>query len=69
MLYLGIFLLVYAIVVFWITLAKPAKIWNMGKIQGFIKILGDVGTRIFFAVWGFAALGIGIWLVVANLQG
>ena len=67
MLYLGIFLLVYAVAVFWITIAKPAKIWNIGKIQGFIKILGDTGTRIFFAIWGLAALGFGIWLVVRNL--
>jgi len=67
MLYLGIGLIVYAVLVFWITIAKPGKIWNMGKIQGFIKILGDIGTRIFFAVWGLAALGIGIWLVVRNL--
>ena len=66
MLYLGIFLIVYAVLVFWITIKKPAKIWNMGKIQGFLKILGDVGTRIFFTVFGLAALGFGIWLTIEN---
>jgi len=67
MLYLGLGLILYAILVFWITIAKPAKIWNMGKIQGFINILGDLGTRIFFAVWGAAALGFGIYFLLKGL--
>lgn len=33
MLYLGIGLILYGLLVFWITIAKPGKIWNMGKIQ------------------------------------
>ncbi|MCK5821997.1 MAG: hypothetical protein KAH17_08920 [Bacteroidales bacterium] len=67
MLYLGIGLIVYALLVFWITIAKPGKIWNMGKIQGFVSILGDLGTRIFFAVWGVAALGFGIYFLLKEL--
>jgi hypothetical protein len=66
MLYLGIFLIVYSILVFWITIKKPAKIWSMGKIKGFTSILGDVGTQIFFAIFGLAALGVGIWLTIDN---
>ena len=66
MLYLGIFLIVYAIAVFLIAGLKPAKIWNMGKIQGFVKILGKVGTIIFFIFWGLVALGFGIWLTIIN---
>jgi hypothetical protein len=66
MLYLGIFLIVYAVAVFLITILKPEKIWKMGKIQGFIKILGDLGTRIFFMIFGLAALGFGIWLTIEN---
>lgn len=67
MLYLGIFLIVYAFLVFWITFKKPSKIWGMGKIQGFVSILGELGTQIFFIVFGLAALGFGILLVVKNL--
>lgn len=67
MLYLGIGLIIYAVLVFWIAYAKPAKIWNMGKIQGFISVLGDLGTRIFFAVWGVAALGFGIYILLKAL--
>ncbi|MFC2090001.1 hypothetical protein ACFLT1_04430 [Bacteroidota bacterium] len=66
MLYLGIFLILYAVAVFLIAGLKPAKIWNMGKIQGFVKILGDLGTVIFFIIWGLIGLGFGIWLTIAN---
>ncbi|MBW6458030.1 MAG: hypothetical protein K0B52_02590 [FCB group bacterium] len=61
---LGIILALYGIIVFWITLTKPEKIWNMGKIQAFIKILGDFGTRLFFILFGCAALVLGIWLMI-----
>ncbi|MCK4813113.1 MAG: hypothetical protein KAT14_04170 [Candidatus Marinimicrobia bacterium] len=66
MFYLGIGLVLYAILVFWITLAKPEKIWNMGKIQAFIKILGSVGTQIFFYIFGGAALGFGIYFLIKH---
>lgn len=61
---LGIILVVYGLFVFWITYAKPDKIWNMGKIQGFVKALGETGTTIFFYVWGAAAIVVGIVLLV-----
>ncbi|MFA6617776.1 MAG: hypothetical protein WCT23_01750 [Candidatus Neomarinimicrobiota bacterium] len=66
MLYLGIFLVLYGIAVFLIAALKPEKIWQMGKIQGFIKILGDIGTQIFFFIWGAAALGFGIWFMIKH---
>lgn len=66
MFYLGIFLIVYSLVVFWITFKKPAAIWRMGKIQGFVKILGEPGTQLFFVIFGLASLGIGLWLTLAN---
>jgi len=66
MFYLGLFLVLYAILVFWITLSKPEKIWNMGKIQAFVKILGSIGTQVFFYIVGAAALGVGIWLLTVH---
>ncbi len=66
MFYLAIFLIVYAIVCYLLAATKPAKIWNMGKIQGFIKILGEIGTQIFIAVFGSIALGFGIWLLIEH---
>ena len=62
---LGIFLVLYGVFVFFLTFTKkPQSIWNMGKIQGFVKALGETGAVIFFLVWGAAALGVGIWLRV-----
>ena len=61
---LGIFLVLYGMFCLVVGLfKKPAAIWDMGKIQGFRKILKDVGTQIFLSVWGVAGLGIGIWLL------
>jgi len=62
---LGIFLVLYGIfvVVLGIT-KKPEGIWKMGKIQAFIKVLGETGTKIFFLIFGAAAFGVGIWLLV-----
>ncbi len=61
---LGIILIVYGLFVIWVTYAKPEKIWNMGKIQGFVKAFGEKGTSIFFYVWAVAAIVIGVILLV-----
>lgn len=61
---LGIFLLIYSGVVVWITVKQPAFIWEMKKIQLFIKYLGEQGTVIFFYIWALAAAVIGIWLLI-----
>jgi hypothetical protein len=59
---LGLLALVYAGLVVFIALKKPEKIWNMCKIQLFIKVLGEKGTEIFFYVFAVVFLGLGIWL-------
>ena len=65
---LGIVLIAYGAFCLVLGLFKaPASVWNMGKIQGFRKILKDVGTQIFVSVWGGAALGFGIYFLVNNL--
>ena len=64
MVILGTVMIVYGVFCVVLGLFKvPAKVWNMGKIQGFRKVLKDVGTQIFLSVWGGAALGFGIWFV------
>jgi hypothetical protein len=55
LLILAIVLWVYAAFVVVVAVAKPKPIWEMGKIQGFVKMLGETGTVIFFIVWGIAA--------------
>lgn len=61
---LGIILIIYGIAVLAITYWKPEPIWKLAKIQAFIKILTETGTVVFFAVWGIAAIVIGIILLV-----
>ena len=61
---LGLFLILYAVVVVVLAVRKPKSICEMGKIQWFIKVLGDKGTVIFFYVFAAVALGFGIWLLV-----
>ncbi|MDF1543363.1 MAG: hypothetical protein RQ731_05350 [Anaerosomatales bacterium] len=56
LLLLAIFLFAYGAVVIVITIFKPAPIWKMAKIQGFIKLLGEKGTVIFFILFGIAAI-------------
>ncbi|GAB4279855.1 MAG: hypothetical protein Kow0056_13580 [Coriobacteriia bacterium] len=55
LLILAIVLWVYAAFVIFIALVKPAPIWNMAKIQGFVRLLGEKGTVVFFIVWAIAA--------------
>ena len=69
MLALAIILIVYGLFVMGIAIwRKPAVIWKMGKIQGFVKILGDLGTRIFFMIFGAAAVGFGIFFLLRALS-
>lgn len=56
LLLLAIVLAVYGVAVLVIAFAKPKPIWEMAKIQAFVKLLGETGTVIFFVVWGLAAL-------------
>ena len=59
---LGLLALAYAGMVVYIAAKKPPKLWNIAKIQGFVKVLGEQGTVIFFYVWAVLFLGLGIWL-------
>ena len=60
----GIILLLYAVLVFYITIAKPPKMWDMAKIKWYREKMGEKGTEIFFYIWGILAAGIGIWLMI-----
>lgn len=60
----GIILVVYSLLVIALTIFKPAPIWRMGKIQGFIKLFGEKGTITFFLVFAVIVLVIGVLLLV-----
>ena len=60
---LGLLAFAYAgLVIYLAATKKPASIWNMVKIQMFIKALGGKGTVIFFYVWGVLFVILGFWL-------
>ena len=61
---LGIVLIAYAALVFYVAIKKPDSMWDINKIRAFRSKLGDKGTVIFFMIWGVIALGFGIWLLV-----
>jgi hypothetical protein len=61
---LAIILIVYGIAVIAIAIWKPAPIWNMKKIQGFVSVFKETGTMIFFIVWALIAIAVGIVLLV-----
>jgi len=42
----------------------PAAIWNMGKIEGFKKLFGELGTQVFLGAWGAVGVALGVWLMV-----
>lgn len=58
----GLLAILYAVMVVYITMQKPAKIWNMKKIEMFKKGLGEKGTVIFFYIWAVLFVALGIWL-------
>jgi hypothetical protein len=58
---LAIIAWVYAIAVVVIAIVKPPAVWNMAKIEGFKKLLGENGTVIFFIVWAIFVAGLGYW--------
>jgi len=62
----GIACLVYTALTFYIALAKPPKIWQIAKIQAFVKSLGEKGTVIFFMGWGSVVAVIGVYLLTAG---
>lgn len=61
---LGVFLVLYAGAVVFITVKKPEGIWNMAKIRMFRKVLGESGTVIFFYIFAVLCLAVGVWLLL-----
>jgi len=60
----GILLIIWGMLAIGLALLKPKKIWAIGKIQGFVNLLGDKGTTILFIILGAAAIAVGIVLLV-----
>jgi hypothetical protein len=61
---LGILCFVYAGFVFFITIKKPKKLWNIAKVNAFKKVLGERGTVIAFDIFGLLVIALGVWLMM-----
>ena len=59
---LGLLSILYGLLVIFMTVAKPPKLWGMAKIQAFVKVLGNTGAQIFFYVWSVGFIALGVWL-------
>lgn len=57
-------LILYGIATLYVAYAKPKAIWNLGKIQGFVQLLSEKGTVIFFSIVGIATILGGMWLLM-----
>jgi hypothetical protein len=49
-------LILYGILTLYIAFARPKAIWSIGKIQGFVKLLSEKGTVIFFSFVGIGTI-------------
>ena len=57
-------LILYGVLTLYIAFAKPKSIWNIGKIQGFVQLLTETGTVIFFSIVGIATIVGGILILL-----
>ncbi len=64
MTYLAIFLIIWGAGTASVAYSKPKSIWQIGKIQGFVQLIGEQGTTILFSILGLAALIGGILILI-----
>jgi hypothetical protein len=57
-------LLLYGVFTLYIAWVKPKAIWNIGKIQGFVQLLSEKGTVIFFSIVGIATIVGGAYILL-----
>lgn len=59
----GVACLVWSVATVFVAVAKPKAIWQLDKLQGFVKILGETGATVFVGGAGLAAGVLGAWLL------
>jgi hypothetical protein len=57
-------LILYGIFTLYIAYFKPKAIWNIGKIQGFVQLLSEKGTVIFFSIVGLGTILGGAYILL-----
>lgn len=59
----GVACLLYTASTLYIVAAKPPGLWQNGKIQGFVKLLGTGGATTFIGGWGLLVGALGGYLL------
>lgn len=67
LLVLGIVLILWGIATALVAIAKPKALWERGKLQGFVGLLGNTGTMIFLLIAAAVAIGMGVYLTASSL--
>ena len=62
---IAIALILYGLACLYIGLAKPKAIWQLGKLQGFVQLLGEKGTVIMLLVLAAGTILGGIAILVS----
>lgn len=57
-------LILYGVFTLYIAWVKPKAIWNIGKIQGFVQLLSEKGTVVFFSIVGVAVIIGGVYMLL-----
>jgi hypothetical protein len=63
--FVAIFLILWGLATLLVGLLKPKSIWKNAKIQGFVSLLSETGTTIFFVIIGLVAMVGGV-LILTN---
>lgn len=61
---IAIALILYGVLTLFVAYVKPGPIWNLGKIQGFVQLLSERGTVVFFTIVALAAIAGGSYLLM-----
>lgn len=60
----ALFLILWGLGTIAVAVFKPKNIWELGKLRGFVELLGEKGATIFFSAAGLTALGGGVWILI-----
>lgn len=56
-------LILYGVFTLYVAFATPKVLWNLGKIQGFVQLLYEKGTVVFFSIVGVGTIVGGVLLL------
>jgi len=61
---IGYALILYGMATLFIAFVQPKSIWNLGKIQGFVQLLSERGTVVFFIIIGTGTIAGGVSILM-----